>query len=159
MNWFLIVWQWTIACLHVAQSWKDGIVIPLFKKGDQSKTANYRGITLLAVLGKCFMHILIFRLLWVMDWQLLESQYGFRPHQGRIHGMCVLQRLIESAGTLPEGMYTLYIDLEQAFDRVPRRKLWRCLRKRGLPKAFIKLLHDLYSSNRCRARSEGMLGK
>jgi len=27
--------------------WSEGIVIPLFKKGDRKNVANYRGITLL----------------------------------------------------------------------------------------------------------------
>ena len=37
-------------------------------------------------------------------------------------------------------MYAIYIDLEQCFDRIPRRELWRALRKRGIPKKFVKLL-------------------
>ena len=27
-----LVWQWTVACAHVAQTWKDGMIITLFKK-------------------------------------------------------------------------------------------------------------------------------
>ena len=89
---------------------------------------------------------------------LLENQYGFRPHRGRIQGLSILQRLIESCGTSKVGMYAIYNDLEQCFDRKPRRKLWRSLRKRGIPKKFVKLLRDLYSNTRCRVRSEHQLG-
>ena len=48
-----LIWQWTVACSHVAQSWKDGMIITLCKKLDPSKAVNYRGITFHAVLGKC----------------------------------------------------------------------------------------------------------
>ena len=37
-----LVWQWTVACAHVAQTWKDGMIITLFKKADPSKAVNYR---------------------------------------------------------------------------------------------------------------------
>ena len=44
-------------------------------------------------------------------------------------------------------------------DRAPRRKLWRVLRKRCLPKRFGKLLRDLYTNYRCRVKSEGQFGE
>ena len=44
-----LIWQWSVVCVHVAQTWKDGMTITLFKKLDPSKAINYRGITLLAV--------------------------------------------------------------------------------------------------------------
>ena len=46
ITWMILVWQWTVACAQVAQTWKDGIVITLYKKLDPSKTINYRGIIL-----------------------------------------------------------------------------------------------------------------
>ena len=33
-----LVWQCTVACAHVAQTWKDGMIITLYKKLDPSKT-------------------------------------------------------------------------------------------------------------------------
>ena len=134
------------------------MIITLYKKLDPSKTVNYRGIALLAVLGKCFICILIRRLVWLIDFMLLEKQFGFRPYRGRIQSLSILQRLTESSGSSKVGMYAIYIDLEQCFDRIPRRKLWRALRKRGIPKQFVKLFRDLYSNTRCRVRSENQLG-
>ena len=153
-----LIWQWSVVCTHVAQTWKDGMIITLFKKADPSQALNYRGITLLAVLGKCFIYILIRRLVWLIDSILLEHQYGSRPFRSRFQSLSILQRLIEPSGTANSGMYAIYIDLEQCFDRIPRRKLWRALRKRGIPKQFVKLLRDLYSNTRCRVRSEHQLG-
>ena len=62
-----LLWQWTGVCVHVAQTWKDGMIITLFRKADPSKAINYRGITLLAVLGKCFVYILIHTSVWLID--------------------------------------------------------------------------------------------
>lgn len=57
-------------------------------------------------------------------------------------------------GTMPKGSFALYIDIERCFGRISRRRLWRALRRRGLPKRFAKLLRDLYSNTRFRVRSE-----
>lgn len=59
----IILWEWMVARAHVAQSWKDGVITTLFKKKDPAQSINYRGITLLAVLGKCFLYILVCRLI------------------------------------------------------------------------------------------------
>ena len=79
-----------------------------------------------------------------MDYMLLENQYGFRHFRGRILSLSILQRLIESSRSAKTGLYAIYIDLEQCCDRIPRRKFWRALRKRGIPKQTVKLLGDLY---------------
>lgn len=39
--------------------WKEGYLIKLPKKGDLSKSSNYRGITLLSVPGKVFNRIIL----------------------------------------------------------------------------------------------------
>ncbi|RXN27751.1 acyl- :glycerol-3-phosphate acyltransferase [Labeo rohita] len=47
----------------VPTRWKKAIIIPIHKKGDSRECNNYRGISLLSVVGKVFMKILQSRLL------------------------------------------------------------------------------------------------
>ena len=60
------------------------MIITLFKKAAPAKAINYRGITLLAVLGKCFIYILIRRMTWLFDYMLLEHQLWILPFSGAI---------------------------------------------------------------------------
>ena len=42
--------------------WKTGIIVPLYKSGNANYVENYRGITLLSVMGKPFTSIVNTRL-------------------------------------------------------------------------------------------------
>jgi len=57
--------EWLTRVFNVAwttgrapEDWQIGVVIPLFKKGDQRECSNYRGITLLSLPGKSYAKVL-----------------------------------------------------------------------------------------------------
>ena len=63
--------------------WEVGIVIPLYKKGDKMDLNNYRGITLMDVVGKLFGSIMRGRLeRWYSEGRIAEEQAGFRKGRG-----------------------------------------------------------------------------
>ena len=51
----------------VLMKWREGLIVSLFKKGDKEDPGNYRGITLLSVVGKLFCKILNDRLVQYLD--------------------------------------------------------------------------------------------
>ena len=40
----------------------------------------------------------------------------------------------------------VFMDLEKAYDSVPRVVLWRCLAARGVPSMYIRIIQDMYSA-------------
>ena len=63
------------------EEWKKGIIFPIYKDGDKRDPSNYRGITLLSIVGKGNAHIINERL---MKWceknkVLVEEQGGSDP--------------------------------------------------------------------------------
>ena len=46
----------------IPTEWRQGIVVPLHKDGDERDPMNYRGITLLSIVGKVFTRVLNNRL-------------------------------------------------------------------------------------------------
>jgi hypothetical protein len=55
-------------------------IIPIFKKGDKSKTANYRPISMLASLSKIFKKVIFKRLIHHINNNhiLVNEQFGFK---------------------------------------------------------------------------------
>ena len=51
---FSVVWHEET----VPSQWGEGLIVNLFKKGDREDPGNYRGITLLSVVGKVFCKVL-----------------------------------------------------------------------------------------------------
>lgn len=56
------VWKGEGKLEKVGESWREGIISPIFKKGDRSKEKNYRGITLLNTAYKIYAMVLENRL-------------------------------------------------------------------------------------------------
>ena len=45
-----------------------------------------------------------------------------------------------------------FVDLEKAFDRVPRKVIWWALRKLGVDEWIVRLVQGMYSNARSRVR-------
>ena len=73
---FSVVW-----CEEVVPAQcREGLIVNLFKKGDKEDAGNYRGITLLSVVGKVLCKILNDKLVQHLNERqaLYEKQAGFR---------------------------------------------------------------------------------
>ena len=41
-------------------------------------------------------------------------------------------------------LHVVFVDLEKAYDRLPRELLWSSLRTKRVPEAYIKIVQDMY---------------
>ena len=110
----------------VPPPWREGLIVNLFKKGDKEDPGNYRGITLLNVVGKVFCKVLNEMLVTYLDrGQVLhEGQAGFRVKRNCIDNLYTLNEIVQ--GRLKEGKktYTLFLDVQKVYDTVWRNGLW-----------------------------------
>ena len=73
---------------------RDCNIITLYKnKGDRSNCINYRGVALLAIVGKVFARVLLNRLQQLADRVCPESQCGFRSQRSTIDMIFSLRQL------------------------------------------------------------------
>ena len=111
---------WKEEC--VSMKWR-ALIVSLFKKGDKEDPGNYRGITLLCVVGKVFCKILNDRLVQYTDKssKIHEGQTGICAGlQVRccIDNIFTLNELIQ--GRLKEGKktFSFFLDIQKAYDSV-----------------------------------------
>ena len=68
---------------QIPRDWAKGIIFPIYKDGDERVPDNYRGITLLSVVGKLYSTVITKR---VSEWcednhKISDEQAGFRPNR------------------------------------------------------------------------------
>jgi len=132
---------------YVPQDWRNALMVVLYKgKGAKDDCGNYRGISLLSVVGKVLCRIMLDRMLeHIVNDVLPESQCGFRSGRGTVDMIFTARQLQEKCVEQRMGLYQVFIDLTKAFDTVNRKALWEILKKLGCPDKFIsilKLFHD-----------------
>ncbi|KAK3532001.1 hypothetical protein QTP86_003231 [Hemibagrus guttatus] len=49
-------------------------------------------------------------------------------------------------------LHCLFVDLEKAYDRVPREELWYCMRKSGVAEKHVRVVQDMYERSRTLVR-------
>ena len=114
--------------------WRDGLLSPIYKRGNRLNPDNYRGITLLNVLGKLFTTVLNNRLeSWAENYRIyVEAQNGFRKGRGTVDSIFVLHNVINEFMEKGNKLYTCFIDFSKAFDYVVSDNLWYKLLKSGI---------------------------
>lgn len=119
----------------------------LYKKGDPSIAANYRGISLINCIAKIFTSIIATRISnWAeMSSLLPESQAGFRPERGCAdHIFTFLCAIHEQTRWAGNNMYCAFVDFKQAFDCIDHSRLWAKLASFGLSNKIISVIASFY---------------
>ncbi|KAK3554356.1 hypothetical protein QTP70_022588 [Hemibagrus guttatus] len=59
-----------------------------------------------------------------------------------------LRILMEKYRDGQRELHCVFVDLEKAYDRVPREELWYCMRKSGVAGKYVRVVQDMYERSR-----------
>ncbi|KAI5715261.1 hypothetical protein M8J77_013350 [Diaphorina citri] len=72
-----------------------------------------------------------------------EEQFGFMPGRGTTDAVFAIRRVMEKCREMQRDVHAVFIDLEKAYDRVPRDEVWRCMRVKGVPEKYVRLVNEM----------------
>ena len=97
------------------------------------------------------------RLANIHDPNLRHTQYGFRADRSTAQPLFILRRAMEWSDQASISLYLLFLDWKQAFDSIDHNAMLEGLRRFGLSRSSLKLIHTLYTD--ATFYTEGPLGE
>ena len=82
-----------------------------------------------------------------------EAQIGFIPENGTTDALSIVQRLQAENRAKDKRMYICFVDLDKAFDRVPRRVMVWAMRKKDLPEILVNAVKYEQTETKVRVAS------
>jgi hypothetical protein len=106
--------------------WTEGIMCPMYKKGNRMICSNYRPISLLNVVYKIFSILINNRLSKIVESKLEDCQMGFQSNRSAIDNILIVRKIIEKCHEFNIELHNVIIDYTHAFDAVFRDKIKKC---------------------------------
>ncbi|KAK3094514.1 hypothetical protein FSP39_002723, partial [Pinctada imbricata] len=153
------IYQISLNAGCVPEDWKMAYIVPIFKKGDKSKAANYRPVSLTAICSKVMEHILHSCIMdhFERNSILTDAQHGFRSKRS-----CETQLIAtiqDLASGLSEGnqIDAILLDFAKAFDKVPHRRLIHKLNYYGVQGPTLSWIESFLSGRKQHVLTEGAI--
>jgi hypothetical protein len=75
-----------------------------------------------------------------------ENQFGFMPRRSTMETIFLIRQLMERCREQKKDLHMIFIDLEKAYDKVPRNVMWWTLQKHKVSSRYITLIKDMYDN-------------
>ena len=97
-GWDLEAMYMTFESGGVPEDWRSAVIVPLYKgKGERTECKNYRGISLLRVVGKIYVGILLDGVHRVTGCLINDEQGDFRLGRGCVDQIFTLKQIGEKS--------------------------------------------------------------
>jgi hypothetical protein len=104
---------------------------------------NYRGITIMQILSKCYDYLIHNRL---MKWYApRRERAGAQPKRGCPEHYVALRMIIDLFMKSKTPLFIAFIDFSKAYDRVPRSYMLKLLKTLGCGKVMLAALTSMYT--------------
>jgi Reverse transcriptase (RNA-dependent DNA polymerase) len=124
--------------------WRRSILVPIFKnKGDIQSCTNYRGIKLMSHTIKLWERVIEHHLRKLTT--VSKNRFGFMSGRFTMEIIFLIRQLMERHRE-QNDLHMIFIDLEKAYDKVPRNIMWWALEKKRVPTKYVTLIKDMYTN-------------
>lgn len=138
----------------IPEEWKEGIIVPLYKKGDRRVCSNYRGITLTSQVGKLYERVMELKIRSHIEVNLKEEQYGFRRGRSTVDLIFSIKQLMEKYYEYGKELWMSFLDIKKAFDAVLREKVWQSMRNIGISEEIVGRIVEIYERTKSKVKTK-----
>ncbi|GJV10816.1 retrovirus-related pol polyprotein LINE-1 [Tanacetum coccineum] len=134
ISWLTSLFNKIFTSAKMPEEWRLSDVIPILKnKGDAQERVIERRLR--------------------RETSVSENQFGFMPGRSSIEAIHLIRSLIEKSRERQRDLHLAFIDLEKAYDSVPRELIWKTLIDKGASRRYIKVIRDMYEGAKTRVRT------
>jgi hypothetical protein len=84
-----------------------------------------------------------------------ENQFRFMLGRSTMKTIFLIRQLMERCREQKKDMHMIFIDLEKAYDKVPRNVMWWALQKHKVSSKYITFIKDMYDNVMTSVRTSG----
>ncbi len=137
----------------IPKSWCQGLITPIYKKGNKMDPSNYRGICVANAMLKLLCTILNNRMTnYIMANNIIHpNQIGFQQKCRTTDHIFTLKTLINKhvQDKSKQKVHAAFIDFAKAFDTVWHQGLFHKLQTKGINGNFLQLIQSIYDNTEC----------
>ena len=78
--------------------------------------------------------------------QISTNQFGFMPGRSTTEAIFLIRQVMERFREQKKDLHLVFIDLEKAYDKIPRNVMWWSLDKHKVPSKYVTLIKDMYNN-------------
>jgi hypothetical protein len=143
--WLTKLFNFIFRSNKMPDEWRRSILVPLFKnKGDVQSCTNYQRIKLMSHTMKLRERIIEHRLRRVTN--VTKNQFGFMTGRSTTEAIFLIRQLMERCREQKKDLHMIFIELEKAYDNVPRNVMWWALQKHKVSSKYITLIKNMYDN-------------
>ena len=130
------------------------IIVPITKdkNGDICSIGNYRPISLSTLVSKVLEAVLLHRCAGFLD--TTENQFAYKENHGTDMAITILKDITLEYNKRNTPVYSCFMDMSKAFDRVCHAYLFKKMLNRAIPKYVVSILNTDTLVKKCQSNGE-----
>ena len=133
---------------YIPKEMNELLIVALPRKLKATMCPEYRTLSLMSHLLKMILRIILMRNRLKIENEISELQREFMAGKGTREGIFNLRMVCDRYSEVNQDVYACFIDCEKAFDRANHETMSKCLNDIGINGKDLKLIVNLYWTQR-----------